>query len=150
MRYLVFLVLNFVALGIGGWFTGPGVSSDWYAELNKAPWTPAGWVFGAAWTTIMVCFGIYMGNLWKSVSDKKFLIILYGLQWVLNVSWNPFFFHFRWIGFGLLVIVLLTCLMGYFLFRFRAPFRWNSLLVAPYFLWLLVATSLNTYIALFN
>ncbi|MEM6378823.1 MAG: TspO/MBR family protein, partial [Bacteroidota bacterium] len=54
-RVIIFLILNFVALGIGGFFTGPGTSSEWYNNLNQAPWTPPGWVFGAAWTTIMIC-----------------------------------------------------------------------------------------------
>ena len=49
----LFGVLNFVGLAIGGLATGPGVSSDWYAGLDKAPWTPPGWVFGAAWTAVM-------------------------------------------------------------------------------------------------
>lgn len=59
-RIALFLVLNFAALGIGGLFSGQGVPSDWYTGLNKAPWTPPGWVFGSAWTIIMICFAIYM------------------------------------------------------------------------------------------
>ena len=47
-RIIIFLVLNFGALGIGGLFTGKGVPSEWYNELNKAPWSPPGWVFGFA------------------------------------------------------------------------------------------------------
>ncbi|MDG2281196.1 MAG: tryptophan-rich sensory protein, partial [Flavicella sp.] len=49
-RILLFLVLNFTALAVGGLFTGTGVSSDWYQNLNQAPWTPPGWVFGFMWT----------------------------------------------------------------------------------------------------
>ncbi|NBN98947.1 MAG: hypothetical protein EBV19_06865 [Flavobacteriia bacterium] len=44
---LLFLFLNFGALAIGGSFTADGVASDWNQNLNKAPWTPPGWVFGA-------------------------------------------------------------------------------------------------------
>jgi len=40
-----FLILNFGALFIGAQFTGPGVNSDWYGLMNKAPWTPPGWFF---------------------------------------------------------------------------------------------------------
>ena len=43
-RLIAFLLLNFGALAIGGFFTGKGVTSDWYADLLKAPWTPPGWV----------------------------------------------------------------------------------------------------------
>ena len=34
-RILIFLVINFAALGLGGLFTGPGTSSDWYTNLRK-------------------------------------------------------------------------------------------------------------------
>lgn len=44
----LFLLLNFAGLAIGGLFTGNAVSSEWYQNLAKAPWTPPGWVFGAA------------------------------------------------------------------------------------------------------
>jgi tryptophan-rich sensory protein len=54
---LLFFILNFAALAVGGLFTGSGVSSEWYQNLDKAPWTPPGWVFGAAWPFIMICFG---------------------------------------------------------------------------------------------
>ena len=59
-RFLVFLIVNFVALGLGGMFTGSGVVSDWYQQLNQAPWTPPGWVFGAAWTSIMIFHFIWL------------------------------------------------------------------------------------------
>ena len=40
LRILLFLIINFGGLFIGGLFTGEGVPSDWYQNLNKAPWTP--------------------------------------------------------------------------------------------------------------
>ena len=94
-RLLLFLLINFAALGIGGLFTGDGVSSEWYANLNKAPWTPPGWVFGFAWTTIMLCYAVYMALLWPSTDDKVFLVSLFSAQFLLNVLWNPVFFYFQ-------------------------------------------------------
>ncbi len=94
LRILIFVALNFTALGIGGLFTGPGVASEWYANLAKAPWTPPGWVFGFAWTTIMICLAIYMAFLWPKVLNRYLLAGLFGVQWLLNVSWNPVFFIF--------------------------------------------------------
>lgn len=150
IRILIFLVLNFGALALGGFFTGTGVSSDWYYTINKAPWTPQGWVFGFAWTTIMLCYSMYMAYLMPRVENKKFLIGIYILQWILNVSWNPVFFYFRQIGAGLLIIIALTMLVGYFLFKYLPLIRIWSLWIAPYFVWLLIATSLNIYLFLYN
>ncbi len=146
IRIIVFLFLNFAALGIGGIFTGPGVTSDWYQSLNQAPWTPPGWVFGFAWSTIMICFAGYMAILWKEIENKKLLIGLFGLQWILNIVWNPIFFYFRNIEFGLVSITLLTLVIGVFLFNYRKEMKWKTAFILPYFLWLLIATSLNGYI----
>ncbi len=150
LRLIVFLVLNFAALGIGGFFTGKGVPSEWYATLAKAPWTPPGWVFGAAWTSIMICFAFYMAQAWQAAENRTLLIGLFILQWALNVSWNPVFFHYHQVAAGLLIIVLLTLLVGYMLLRYSQPMKYYSLLLLPYFLWLLVATSLNAYILVKN
>lgn len=148
-RIVIFLVLNFGALAIGGLFTGTGVPSDWYVNLNKAPWTPPGWVFGAAWTTIMICFSVYMAYLWPNIENKGMIIALYVVQWILNVAWNPVFFQLHQVTMALIIISLLTILVGYFLFKFWPLLELRSLLILPYLIWLLIATSLNGYI-LFN
>lgn len=150
LRIILFLALNFAALAIGGLTTTSGVSSDWYTELNKAPWTPPGWVFGAAWTTIMICFSIFMAILWSRVENKTQIIALFSVQWILNTSWNPIFFYFQQVGLALIVIITLTLLVGYFLFKFSKIMKLNSVLILPYFVWLLIATSLNAYIFVMN
>jgi len=149
-RLIIFLVINFGALALGSLFTGKGVPSDWYQGLAKAPWTPPGWVFGAAWTTIMICLSIYMSFAWKMLSDHKWLLGLFVLQWVLNVIWNPVFFHYQQISAGFVVIGLLTLLMIFFMFRFYPQLKWWTLLLLPYVIWLLIATSLNAYILFKN
>ena len=145
-RTLLFLLLNFAALAIGGLFTGPGVDGDWYTGLAKAPWTPPGWVFGAAWTTIMLAFAPYMARLTGDPGTRAGHVRWYAAQWVLNVAWNPLFFAAQAVLPALLTILALTVVVGRFLFA--APIRpWTwRLLVLPYFLWLCVAASLNAYI----
>lgn len=147
---IIFFILNFGALGLGGFFTGDGVPSEWYQELNKAPWTPPGWVFGAAWTSIMICFSIFLGLVWNKTENRNRLIFIYGLQWMLNVIWNPIFFKFHMVLLGLVVITCLMGLMLYFIVLYRKKHFFKSLLVVPYFIWLVIATSLNAYIYLFN
>jgi tryptophan-rich sensory protein len=145
-RIIIFLLLNFGALAIGGIFTGKGVPSEWYMELNKAPWTPPGWMFGFAWTTIMICFSFYMAYLWPGVENKNLIIGLFTIQWILNVAWSPVFFYFHKITGGLVIILLLTVLVGYLLFYFWPVLKVKSILLLPYFIWLLIASSLNAYI----
>ena len=146
LRTIVFLLLNFAALAIGGFFTGKGVPSDWYLELNKAPWTPPGWVFGFMWTLIMICFSLYMAYLWPTQSNKTLLISLFAVQWFLNVGWNPAFFYAHQVLIGLIIISSLTLLMTVFLVFFWKEIQLASLLILPYVLWLCIATSLNGYV----
>jgi tryptophan-rich sensory protein len=150
LKIIGFLFLNFGALALGGLFAGSGAGSNWYAELNKAPWTPPGWVFGFAWTTIMICFSVYMATLYAKTKSVKTVIILYAIQWMLNVAWNPIFFHLHNPIIGLIVIVALTSLVTYFLFRYRSSQKGFSLLLLPYVIWLFIATSLNAYVVFMN
>jgi tryptophan-rich sensory protein len=151
LRLIIFLIINFGALGIGGLLLGNPATNEWYQDLNKAPWTPPGWVFGAAWSTIMLCFTIFM---WKasgvvSIQTYPMLYIMFGLQFVLNVVWNPVFFRWHMMGSGLFIIIALTMLVGWFLWwGLKNMGLWGTLIL-PYFIWLLIATSLNGY-AYFN
>jgi tryptophan-rich sensory protein len=146
---IFFLIVNFGALYIGGLLMANGPQTDWYMDLNKAPWTPAGWVFGAAWTTIMLCFSIYMAHLFRS-SNKLKLATLFAVQFVLNVSWNYVFFNRHFILWGLVIIILLTILIFYMTILYWKRLRLRTLLIIPYGVWLLVATSLNLYIVINN
>ena len=148
-RILLFLVLNFTALAIGGLFTNAGVTSNWYANLNKAPWTPPGYMFGIAWSFIMICFAVYMAYLYPLVNSKK-MIGLYAIQWILNVLWNPIFFYYHLDVLGFINIVLLTLTVSFFLFTYNKQLQLKTLFIAPYFVWLLIATSLNAYIVFMN
>ncbi len=145
-KFLIFLAINFAALGIGSLLMGEGPSSAWYRNLQQAPWTPPGWVFGTAWTTIMICFALYMTKVWETTTNRQLLILLFCMQWLFNVGWNPAFFRYHQVVLGLLIIVVLTALVGFMFFYYLKTSRFYSLLIMPYFLWLLVATSLNGYI----
>jgi len=149
-RLIIFLLINLGALVIGGLFTNIGVPSDWYQGLDKAPWTPPGWVFGFAWTTIMICFTFYMTFLWPLVENKKLLKTLFIIQWILNVGWNPTFFYYHNILAGLIIIIALTLLIGFFLITYWPELKLKSVFILPYLIWLIIATSLNVYILINN
>ena len=149
-RILLFLIINFSGLAIGSYFTGSGVPSDWYQNLNKAPWTPSGWVFGAAWSTIMICFAIYMAYAYKLTDNTKLLVFLFSIQWLLNASWNPIFFYYKNVLWGLIIIEMLTILIFSLFFNYFTNLKIKSFLIMPYIIWLLIASSLNAYILFKN
>jgi translocator protein len=143
---IVFLLINFGALGLGSYLMGEGPLSEWYDSINKAPWTPPGWVFGFAWTTIMICFSIFMSCAYRVMKKKNILLLLFFIQLVLNVSWNPIFFNYHNSLFGLIVISLLTISITVLMVFSFKTLRAKTLLIFPYILWLFIATSLNGYI----
>jgi tryptophan-rich sensory protein len=146
---LLFLVINFGGLAIGNWLMNNGPLTNWYINLNKAPWTPPGWVFGVAWTTIMICFSIYLGKLFL-VDDSKKMRLIFLFQFVLNVSWNFFFFNQHLVSFSLFTILLLTSLLFIYFFQISNKVAGFKYLLLPYMIWLCIATSLNLYILVHN
>ena len=97
----------------------------------------------------MICFSIYLSYL-VNIKETNTFWMLFVVQFILNVSWNYIFFNQHAIGLALIVIILLTLLVGYYLFSFLSDMKFKSLLIAPYFIWLLIATSLNAYSYLKN
>ena len=128
---------------------GEGASSSWYKNLSKAPWTPMGWVFGFAWTFLMTCFAIYLAKLSALVNSSKLISIVL-IQYFLNLIWNFIFFNKQEIILGLIDIILLTIVVVFIFIKNIPIMKKYSLLILPYILWLLIATSLNLYIAIYN
>ncbi|WP_115463133.1 TspO/MBR family protein [Winogradskyella aurantiaca] len=147
---ILFLVINFGGLALGSWLMDGGPTSDWYNNLQQAPWTPPGWVFGAAWTLIMICFSWYLTTLF-SLKVSTGMVLLYTFQVLLNVSWNWFFFNQHWTSIGLIVINILTIIIFTFFFAFTfKPIKIYRTLLLPYMIWLCIATSLNAYVVIYN
>lgn len=128
---------------------GEGPTDQWYQSLNKAPWTPPGWVFGAAWTFIMICFSIYLGYLF-SISNTKAVKTTFLIQLLLNISWNFIFFNQKLVALGVVILILLIITLLYFFVNLSTDIKKVRLLLLPYIIWLCIATSLNLYILIHN
>ena len=146
---LLFLAVNFSGLAIGSWLMNNGPLSNWYTNLQQAPWTPPGFVFGIAWTFIMICFSIYLGKLFTEDNTRKIRSIFL-IQFVLNVSWNFIFFNQHLVLCALINILLLTSLLFVYFFKLSSVVNNYKYLLLPYMLWLCIATSLNLYILVHN
>lgn len=147
---LLFLLINFSGLWIGTILMNNGPTANWYLSLNKAPWTPPGWVFGAAWSTIMVCFSIYLTYLFNRSPFRKKITFAFVIAFILNVSWNYFFFNKHLVTIGLINLVLLNILLCYFFFSLKQNMERIRFLLTPYLIWMCIATSLNLYILIHN
>ena len=149
LTLILFLTLNFGGLVIGQVWTGSGVTSEWYTTINQAPWTPPGFVFGLAWTTIAITFSLLMTSSYLKNSTKSLKLFIPAL--ILNILWNPIFFGLRWVWTGLFVLVLLSYFIYSIIDLNRKMHGWKyAWLGLPYFIWLMVAASLDMYISIMN
>ena len=146
--FLVFLLINFFGLFLGGLFTNDGITSTWYSDLNKAPWTPPGWVFGASWTLIMLSLSVLNYFMWKG-KERTFLH-LWIQGWIFNFLWNPMFFSLKSVELSLVIITYLLILVSSMFYVTFKRYKYIHLLLLPYIIWLIIATSLNTYVVIYN
>jgi tryptophan-rich sensory protein len=144
--FILFLIINFSALAIGSYLMQNGPQTNWYLSLNRAPWSPPGWVFGAAWTTIMIFFSWYMAELIKVSNSKDIVVMLFVIQFILNVLWNYIFFNKHMVLLAFINILFLTAVVIFFFFNYYSTLKLKSFLIAPYAIWLVLASSLNAYI----
>lgn len=145
-----FLLLNFGGLFVGSLATTPGVTSNWYTGLDQAPWTPAGWVFGLAWTIIGITFSVFMTNEYIDRQENEIPWSLYRESLGLNVMWNFVFFAQMTVlaGVTISILSLIIFLMAHYT---RITSGWSrAIWIMPYFIWLMIATSLNWYIVIMN
>ena len=152
-RLVVFLVLNFGALYLGSLLMGGSpAENEWYQSIKKAPWTPPGWLFGFAWTIIMLAFSVYMWKLAGELKGKQLsaLWFMFALQWVLNVVWNPVFFNWHLPVLALFILVLLIATLVFLQINFADAKPVYLLTISPYLLWLGIAFSLNLYVVIKN
>ena len=146
--FLVFLLINFFGLFLGGLFTNDGITSTWYFDLNKALWTPPEWVFGASWTLIMLSLSILNYFMWKG--KERVFLHLWIQSWIFNFLWNPMFFSLKSVELSLVIITYLLILVSSMFYVTFKRYKYIHLLLLPYIIWLIIATSLNAYVVIYN
>ena len=121
---------------------------------TRAPWTPPGWVFGAAWDRGDV--GLYMVHD-VGLESTGYRCLSAGLgqggsRWRGCSTWGgtPLFFGWQEAGWALAEILALYAVivaMARKAWSVLGPARWG---IAPYVAWLTVAVSLNAYVVFNN
>jgi len=153
---LVFLAASAVVAGLGGLATATNVNG-WYATADKAPWSPPNWVFGPVWTLLYTAMAVAAWLVWRRRAEEtRPALTAYAVQLVLNLLWTPVFFGLYpvlgtpalWIAFG--IIVALAVAVAVTVLYFGPISRTAGLLLLPYFAWVVFASSLNLWAALYN
>ncbi len=143
---IVLCVVIVLTLGAaGGWITARAIP-DWYASLRKPPGTPPNGLFGPMWTMLYVAMGVAFALVWHRAPagpPKKRAMVLFLIQFALNLAWTPLFFGAGQIAGALGLIVILFLAIALTIAAFRPLDRLAMWLLVPYLGWVGYATYLN-------
>lgn len=131
---------------------GQSGDSDWYRELNKAPWTPPGWVFPVMWSALYALMGVAAWLVWNEggFAVQGYPLGVYIIQLGLNFLWTPIFFGMHRPDYALVEIVMLWLGIAVTIYLFLPVKPIAAYLLIPYIGWVSIAFSLNWYIWMYN
>lgn len=139
MQFLWIILPNLLSLLVSSIAGETG--GDWYKSLNRSPLTPPGWVFGVVWPILYTMIGYVLANLDVSNTSKYWLYA----NLILNYLWIIVFNRVRNYKYSFLIILgMIMTLVGFYITNMSQENL--SLVLIPYFIWLIFASFLNYYI----
>ncbi|MEP2990416.1 MAG: TspO/MBR family protein [Parasphingorhabdus sp.] len=153
LRWILFIVPVIILLGfMAGQVAGSGEENRWFSALEKPAAQPPGWLFGVAWSILYAMMGIAFAMILhaRGAPLRGLAIILFLVQFALNLFWSPLFFGMHQVSaaFWLLVTIFIAALATTMVFgRIRKAAAW---LMVPYLAWLCFAGVLNKQIDWLN
>ncbi len=151
---LKIIVCVVVCLGLGsasGLLAG-SATTEWYNRLVKPSFQPPPWVFGPAWSLLYTLMGIALARVWNAVdsTSKSRALVIFGVQFVLNLLWSPVFFGMENPKAALVIIVLMWIFIVATIRAFGKTDKTAAYLLIPYLLWVSFASLLNAAIVYLN
>lgn len=151
ISFIIFILLCLIMQIVGSLWTRETVLT-WYPTLIKPSWTPPDWVFGPVWSCLYLMIAVSGWLMYRAEYSQKraVALMLYGSQLALNFIWSFLFFSLQSPILGLIDIILLCLFISLTIIKAWPVSHLASILLIPYFIWVLYATSLNTGIWLLN
>ena len=151
-RALITVPAIVVAGSLIGYASNSGFGNAWFDSLTKPSFMPAGWVFGAVWTTLYTMLGIAVATVLNEPPSKQrsVALTLFAAQLALNFAWSPIFFGGAMIDAALVTIIAMLAVAGATAFAFGKLRPLAGALMLPYLAWLCLATALNFEIGRLN
>lgn len=150
---LIAAVLLCLILGSAGSLVTITGSGSWYESLDKPAFTPPDWVFAPVWTTLFILMGIALFLIWESGTERRDVqvaLVVFGVQFALNILWSFLFFGLESPLFGLVDIILLWIMIAVTTVLFYQIRKSAACLLIPYIVWVSIATALNYSIYVLN
>lgn len=147
------LIALAIPLGVGALSALVSGGMGNYAQLNRPPLSPPGWIFPIVWTVLYLLMGyasyrVYLSN--APQEEKRRALLLYGAQLVLNFLWSPVFFGLQWRLIAFFLLIALWVLVVLTMQAFSKIDELSGDLLLPYVLWITFAAYLNLGAYLLN
>ncbi len=146
IRWALFIIPAVMLLGfLSGQLSGSGADSAWFRSLEIPAIFPPPATFGIVWTILYFMMGLAFALVcaaWGS-RVRKWAILAFIVQFVLNLAWSPVFFAAHDMQAALYVIIALDVALIVTVVLFFKVRKWAGVLLLPYLAWVLFATLLN-------
>lgn len=138
--------------GLSGWISNSGYGNGWFDALRKPGFMPPGWTFGVVWPVLYAMLGVALAMVLVEPSSdrRRFALILFFIQLVLNFVWSPLFFAAHDIVLAKWVIFIMAAVAAAAAGQFLRVRRDAGVLMVPYLGWLVFAATLNSTIEVLN
>jgi benzodiazapine receptor len=138
--------------GLSGWLSNSGTGNSWFETIRTPSFMPPGWTFGVVWPVLYAMLGVALAMvLVEPASDRRrFALILFFIQMVLNFAWSPIFFAAHDIVLAKWVIFIMAAVAAAAAGQFLRVKRDAGVLMIPYLGWLVFAATLNSAIEVLN
>lgn len=146
LRWTLVCVPGCILLGVlSGRLSQSGAGNPWFDSLVKPEMFPPPALFGIVWTVLYALMGFALalvGSAWGA-RGRGLAVIMFLIQFAVNLAWSPVFFGMNRITGGLIVIAVLDVLALVTLVLFWRIRKLAGALLVPYLAWILFATLLN-------
>lgn len=127
--------------------------SPWYYALRNPSWKPPDWLFGPAWSVILVLasYAAWLG--WEnagSSAGRTAVVVLFIANGLLNMVWSWLFFKRRRPDHALVEVAFLWLSIAAIIAVLAPISPTGSLAMAPYLVWVSYASVLNRAIVARN
>lgn len=147
---VVAAVISVIVSAVGAQLT---VIGPWYNNLRFPSWKPPNWAFPVVWTTIFVLITLAAAIMWNSAETetmRRVIILAFAVNAVLNMAWSWFFFTLRRPDWALVEVVVFWVSIVVLIAVAVQVSMTAAVLLAPYLIWVTVASVLNWSVVRLN
>ena len=156
-RTLYFILMGFAALGIGSLMGFIGGANEGYAGLVRPPFTPPDVTFSIVWSVLYFIMGgafyltlAYAPKTHEERNVKNAAVLVSVVSFLVNITWTPIFFKADLYFFAFIWLAILDAMItALVILEFKVS-KAAAIMNIPYLGWLLFATALNIFIAIYN